>query len=97
MKNSHTSSLPANTKSLRAVLPSLLGLQLERAAFFGDPARRVCCECWNTLEMLHVPSPALAEGQHVGSAGLGQEVRGGMCASAWGSVHGFWQEVIEVT
>lgn len=47
--------------------------------------------------MLHVPSPAPAEGRRVGSAGLGEEVRGGMCASARGSVHGFWQEVIEVT
>lgn len=64
-------------------LPSS-GLQLETAAFFGDPARRVCCECWNTLEMLHVPSPAPAEEQRVGSAGLGEEVRGGMCASARG-------------
>lgn len=37
--------------------------------------------------MLHVPSPALAEGQRMGSAGLGEEVRGwdvcecpGVCA-----------------
>lgn len=42
------------------------------------------------------PSPG--ERQRVGSAGLGEEVRGwDVCASAWGSVHGFWQEVIEVT
>lgn len=47
--------------------------------------------------MLHVPSPAPAEGQRVGRAGLGEDVRGWDVCECPGSVHGFWQEVIEVT
>lgn len=52
MKNRPVSSLPANAKSQRAALPSLLG-----AAFFGGPARRLCCGCWDTSVVLHVPPP----------------------------------------
>lgn len=39
MKNSHTSSLPANTKSLRAVLPSFLGAAAGESSLFWESSK----------------------------------------------------------
>jgi len=92
MKNHHVSSLPANAKSQRAALPSLLGAVAGGSSLFqGSGTERVGgAPC--------PPTPAVAAGRRVGCTGLGEEVTGwDVCECPGVCVHGFWQEVIEVT
>ena len=99
MKNRHVSSLPANAKSQRAALPSLLGAVAEESNLFrGFGKTTVLRVLEHGGGAPRPPTPALAVGWRVGCAGLGKEVRGwDVCECPGVCVHGFWQEVIEVT
>lgn len=99
MKNRHMSSLPANAKSQRAALPSLFrALARESDLFGGSGKTTVPWVLEPTGGAPCPPTPALAVGQCMGCAGLGEDVRGwDACECPGVCVHGFWQEVVEVT
>lgn len=89
MKNRHVSSLPANAKSQRAVLPSLLGAVAgESSPFSGvrqDDGAVGAGPCWRCSVSPH-PSPGSGAARGVHGAGQGGEgvgrvrVPGCLCA-----------------
>lgn len=99
MKNRHVSSLPPNAKSQRAALPCLLGAVAgESSLFWGSGKMTVLWVLEHVGGAPCPPTPALSVRWCVGCTGLGEEVRGwDACECPGVCVHGFWQEVIEVT
>lgn len=87
MKNGHRSSLPANTKSQRAVLPPLLGAAAGDSSFFwGSSKMSVLCVLEHTGEAPRPqPSPGRGAARGERRAGRGGEGVGcvrvpGVCA-----------------
>lgn len=97
MKNHH--ELTANAKNQRAVLPSLLGAVAGESSPFQGSKMTVLWVLEHVGGAPRPPYPSPGSGAAcVDAQGWARKVKGwDVCERPGVCVHGFWQEVVEVT